>query len=483
MESIRLSFSRRPMLTIALVALAFRLLFLVWGGTGWYVLPQDSLSKIYFYQGYGLCAGYGYVRESQWTKLQELAEKVDDGVRITPGTAGPIDPQKIIPEMLHPPGMAMLVAGIHGLTGRPAEVFVELGGMLLDTLAACLVYWIAATFVSARVGLTAGLVYALYPPLAYASTLEKSSDGLLSAFVIGCLACVLQATRLTGWKRVACWVAGGLVLGAGCYFRPDYLLMPVAIGSALWAYSRRFWPSLLGMLLVQGVAVALLFPWAYRNYQYCGRWIFTSTSVGATLVTGLGEYQNPWSIVALDEARRDEAAAQGMKSPWGPDADAYFRHVFWECVANHPQAYAVAVLKRLPMALAAPQTFGLQNPLKTQRFTAAREQGQDRFQVIASRPFYVLAAYWDWLLMALLGIASLLCTGLMLICERHRFALMLLLLSPHLYSIGAHSLTHMEPRFLLPSMFCFLLGLAYVLCRGWRNGPAVDPCAGHGNPD
>ena len=98
----------------------------------------------------------------------------------------------------------------------------------------------------------------------------------------------------------------------------------------------------------------------------------------------------------------------------------------------------------------------------------ARKHGRDLFDVIKSQPFYVLAAYWDWLLMGAIGFASLLCSIFMAMREWRQFGLILLLLSPHLYSIGTHILIHSDTRYLLPSMFSFLIGLGYVLSRGWR---------------
>ena len=129
----------------------------------------------------------------------------------------------------------------------------------------------------------------------------------------------------------------------------------------------------------------------------------------------------------------------------------------------------MSVAKRLPLAVVAPQTFGFNNPLKTVRFSEELEKGRDRFEVVLSKPLYILKAYWEWLLMGLVGFASSLSSLFMVICERRRFGLVFLLLSPHLYSIGTHLLMYYEPRYVLPSMFSFLIGLAYVLSRGWQD--------------
>ena len=45
---------------------------------------------------------------------------------------------------------------------------------------------------------------------------------------------------------------------------------------------------MLAMAIIQSIVFILLTPWAYRNHEICGRWIFTSTATGWTLVGGLG---------------------------------------------------------------------------------------------------------------------------------------------------------------------------------------------------
>src|SRR5262245_56288086 len=90
----------------------------------------------------------------------------------------------------------------------------------------------------------------------------------------------------------------------------------------------------------------------------------------------------------------------------------------------------------------------------------------------------MLAAYWDRLAMALVTLACTIGTCAMLVLERHRAADLLLVISPHVYSIGVHLLTHVEPRYLLPSMSLWLIGLAYVIARGWRRHESVRSARG-----
>lgn len=453
---------------VVAVAAATRLAFILWGATGWMVEPIDSMSSRDFRAGYALDAGYGYVAGDGPARahLDDLYRRATAGeIRVEPATAGPLPADGARPETWHPPGLPLLVAVVHRLLGIPADLPIEVIGLVLDSLAAALVFWIGRTVFSPRVGLIAGLLYGLFPPLAYWSTVARATVGLLGVFVAGVLACVVQAGRSTGRRAIGWYVAAGAVLGVGCYIRPDYFLLPVAMGAALAIVTRRPLRAAAAALVMQGVAVLVLFPWAWRNHEVCGRWVFTTTSVGATLLSGLGQFNNPWGFGATDMDRGREAAALGLPEPWVPEADLHFREVFHRSVRERPGAYAWSVLRRLPLALATPYEWGFRNPLRTQRFEQARAGGEDQYGVLRARPFYVLTAYWDRLVMSGLSLLGAIAAIVLLVVERRRLGVVLLVLSPHLYSIGAHLLTFLEPRLILPSVFAWLLAAAFVLAR------------------
>jgi 4-amino-4-deoxy-L-arabinose transferase-like glycosyltransferase len=430
---------RRRLVLVAAVALTLRLLCVAWSTSGWHVLRQDAMSENYFAQGYALAAGEGY-----------------------------LDQTRSSPEMLHPPGMALVVAALHLMTGGRADVPAQLLGALLDSASALLLAWLVSVTLGLGAGTAAGLAYAGWPPAIWAAAGARGPEGLMPIFVLGALACSYQATHRRG-VRAWGWGAGaGLLVGAGSYLRPDYLFLPVALGAGLWAWRRRPVRALATAALAQAVALLLLVPWAWRNHELSGRWIFTSTSVGATLITGLGEFHNVWGFGYTDEDRAREAFAQGIESPWSPEADAYFRGVFRKAVAEHPGAYAKAVLLRVPLGIAAPQSFGFDNPGKTETFTSARYGGKDRFEIVRQRPLYILAAYWDVLLVAALNVLGAAACIWMFAAERER-GLVFLLLCPHLYGIGSHLLTHFEPRFILASAFVLTTGIGWAAARWWSS--------------
>jgi 4-amino-4-deoxy-L-arabinose transferase-like glycosyltransferase len=463
----------RRWITVLIIAGLVRAGFLIgtWGGVCASV--DTVMVRHYLRDGYAMAAGYGYIEGdgSAGEHLWGLYERVKSGnMRVTPEVAGALPREGARPVTLHPPGMALLVAWINLVLGIRADVPIQLLGLVLDCLAAGLLYRLVSTSLSERVGYLAGLLYAMFPPLAFAS-ISKMPDGFLSLFVLATLACFLQTLRIRGRRVVGWCVISGLALGLGCYLRPDYLYLPVFLGLGLWVCTRRLIRAVGTALLVQVVALAVLLPWAYRNHSLCGRWIFTSTALGGVLINGLGSFHNPWGFGYTDEDRTQEAAAQGIPSSWTPEADLYFRSLFWQSIKAQPRAYALSILRRLPLVLAPPYDCGYANPWKTQSFTEHRKVDMDRYEVLGTRPLYVLAAYWDRLLMGAVSLLSLAGVMALFIGEWRRAGLVLLLLCPHVYSIVAHLPVFVTPRFILPSMFCWLIGLAYLLSRGWRHTP------------
>lgn len=470
-------------LAIFALALLVRLLMVLWSQTGPYVEAPTGMSSLYFRQGYAIAAGHGFVvGEGQGNLyLKEMQRRVESGAAVArPGAFGPAPPG-IYPDTLHPPGMSILVATLHRLLEMPADIPLQLLGAILDSLAAVIVYWIATQVLGPRAALLSGMLYALFLPQAWAATGAQMPDGLIGPFIVAMLAAILVATSSTDWRAWRWYMLAGLALGLGSYLRPDYLLAPVAMFPFLWLFLRRFFTAAIGSILVLSVALALLSPWAYRNHSLFDRWIFTSSGAGATLVTGLGEFKNPWGFGPTDVDRHEEAARQGFRSAWVPEADQYFRQIWWQAIQDDPGAMAVAVAKRLPLGLAPPYSFGFDNPLKTQTFTDVREQGQDRYQIILSRPFYVLAAYWDVLIIAAFNGIALLASIYWLLTDRKRWRLILLLLSLHIYSIAIHLLIHMEPRFLLPSNFVLLFAVAWLLAEPRRVALELRPAETSGN--
>jgi hypothetical protein len=455
--------TRSRVLWIIFATLVVRLAIVAWFESGFSVMPQPFLSERYFQEGYAISAGWGYSTGSddayaKATPLQKAVERGEVGGRLTvPRPAG------FYGETLHPPGMALLVAAMHTIFGGAAKIPTMILGALLDTFAAIVLFWMVKTAWSERVGFLTALTYALFLPQAYAATAGLSPDGLETFFVIAAFACVIRAVRTIERRRYYWFVCAGLLIGLGGFLRPDYDLLALGLFPFLWLYFNDGWQAAKATLLMTVITYVTLLPWAYENHKLYGRWIFTSTAVGSTMMEGLGEFRNPWGFSSSDVELSREAQKHGFASAWSPEGSDYFNAKFIAAVEQHPLAYVVSVAKRLPLAFAPAYQFGYANPLKTKAFSQQRASGLDRYEAVLKNPLYVVAAYWDALLFAGISIVFLGCSVYMLWSERRELPLVALLMAPHLYGIGVHIVSELEPRYLLPSMFSLMIGFAYFI--------------------
>lgn len=457
------------MLWVFGTALLVRLCMALWIVSGIHVLRDSAMVADYFERGYALSAGWGYVHAvadlpaNVIDPLKVLKARVDAHELNASPESVELAPARLVESFaLHPPGLPLLIAGLHRTFGGPVDLHVRVLGALLDSLAAVVVWRVGSQWLGQAVGLYAGMAYALFLPTAYASVCNLP-DGMFSLFVAGSLLLATRCLKASRRKAAGYAAAAGLVLGIGSYFRPDYVLLPAAMFLGFWLCTKHLLRSVAWALTMQLAVAAALAPWAWRNYEQFDRWIFTSTSPGATLIGGLGAFQNPWGFQAPDAHRFQLAREAGLGNPFSPEADMHFRQLFWSSVREHPVAYAGSVVRRLPLALFPPASWGYDNPAKGSSFADLRASGVDRYQAITRHARYILAAYWDVVLVSVAFAAMTVCVLVMVWRERRHWPIIVLLMVPHLYSIASHALVHVEPRYMLPSIFCWVLAAGYVI--------------------
>jgi 4-amino-4-deoxy-L-arabinose transferase-like glycosyltransferase len=253
--------SRRLLAVVLLMALAVRL---GWGITR----PNDA-------------AAIGKLPDQR--EYLELGENLRHGnglVMHDPRFAGPVYAYRT-------PGYPFLIA----LCGAK-PVVVRCAQALLDTSTVLAIYLLARRWMSAGWGVAAATGVAINPYQIYFSGLILS-ETLFTAML--CWAMVLMARRRYSF--------GALLLALSIVVRPSALLMPpIVVGVASLLNSEIPKPYVgLRTLYVAMVACVLtviaLLPWAARNKQLLGRWIWTTTNGGITLYDGL----NPNATGASDQ--------------------------------------------------------------------------------------------------------------------------------------------------------------------------------------
>ena len=345
-------------------ALLARVVLALLAGTPGFRNPSQNMSIVFVKGGYALAAGLGYVKgksdSPSAAAISELSNKGERGQAIGPADGASVPRDSLRPITIHPPGWSLIGVGLHRLTGLPISKLMRALGIIVDSAAAVLVYFLVlACLGQPKVAVAASLFYALFPPLAWIPA-ALYPPAFTNFFVILITYLIVLAVGSSWRRQIRLFACVGVLQGLAAYFRADYLLLAPFLALGLWAASRQFWPSLaagVGMLLI---SVLVLLPWGYRNHAAYGRWNLTCTTFGGTAINGLAMYPNPWGFQAGDENRAKEAAAHGIDDPFGPAGDVYFRGVLARVISEHPLAYAKIVARRLVEGVTAPHEWGLQ---------------------------------------------------------------------------------------------------------------------------
>jgi len=183
-----------------------------------------------------------------------------------------------------PPLYPYLLSGLYGLFGSSIQA-VQILQSMLGVVTAGVVLVIGRRVWSPTVGLTAGLITALWPVLPFFETqlLAETWTTLLTLIALERLLLRNKhAWTLPGWGRTA---VAGLLFGVAALGRPNILLLIPAV--ALWASWERGRPRRwrTGLVIVAFAGLPILMP-LLRNASLTGELVPISANLGANLVTG-----------------------------------------------------------------------------------------------------------------------------------------------------------------------------------------------------
>jgi 4-amino-4-deoxy-L-arabinose transferase-like glycosyltransferase len=249
------------------------------------------------------------------------------------------------PEIFQPVGGGALLAGVWEITGSEYYLPMQILQAVLDALCALLVFRISLRLFKRRgAALAAAALYALYPPVAWQTTVMYV-DFWAVEFTIAIVACYQQ---VIGSARPWRWlVACGLLTGAGVYFRPTLVLLPavLALATVFGAGWRR---ALARALVPTAIALVLLIPWTIRNYNLFHTFTFTRTALGDTMWSGLGEVPNNFGARVDDLFTAKEVyKLRPDLSPYSPKWDNFvLKRFVIPTIEHHPLYYAKLVGRR-----------------------------------------------------------------------------------------------------------------------------------------
>jgi 4-amino-4-deoxy-L-arabinose transferase-like glycosyltransferase len=286
-----------------------------------------------------------------------MTARYDDaalGILSGDGVLYPTEPDPARTGLLaRPPGYALYLAAVFRVLGH--DLFAaQLVQNALTALCCVLLALAAARLVSLRVGIVGGLIAAISPQLGFASNLVlPDALSALPLLIALLLLTAAHPDRRGGWW----WSAlAGAAVGAGCWLRPNVVLLPGLLGLLLLLISRDRRRAL-GHAVALGLAsVLVVIPITVRNWAIFHELVPISTNGGLTFWQGaadaggkeVGAFKRD-KLVMLEEAARygKPEYAQWWAEPDGiwRDGERYRRG--WEVIRANPGRYARLMVRRM----------------------------------------------------------------------------------------------------------------------------------------
>lgn len=182
------------------------------------------------------------------------------------------------------PGFPILMAVVYKFFG-PSEAAVRGVNLVLDSLSALFVFFLAIELFRTAIAVIAGLLAALSPQLAYYSSIPLADPVAVGPILLA-LYFFIRAWKRPRLRTVA--VAGALI-GVSCWLRANALLLAPFLALLIPLLFERGRRLSLAAALVGATAIVIA-PITIRNYLVFGRFIPLSLSTGLTLVEGIGVY-------------------------------------------------------------------------------------------------------------------------------------------------------------------------------------------------
>jgi 4-amino-4-deoxy-L-arabinose transferase-like glycosyltransferase len=399
---------------------------------------------------------HNIVADGHWFQINERASDFanDPRYKQTGGLPHLIEPADVNlkyadahplwqPEVYEPVGESVVLAGLWEVTGSERFLPEQILRIVLDALAALLVYRIAMRlFKRRRAALLAAALYAVYPPIAH-MTISPYEDFWAIDITIAIVATYLEAVHSS--HRWHWLVACGVITGLGCYFRPNVLILPAILALALVPRTgvRR---ALRDGLAVTALAALLLVPWTIRNYDVFHRFV-PVRGIGFAMWEGLGEAHNSFGAVLNEEVVIAEVKkAHPNLVVESPAWDAVLKHWAVQAIEHHPLFYLELLGHRTVFA-----TLWSFDPSWMHKGTVSPLSYRGSLlSYVATRPADLLQVALAPAVFAF----AMLALGL---TWRRRRAQHAVLIAVVLATLVPYILIHVEPRYLPPASFAYLI--------------------------
>jgi hypothetical protein len=212
-----------------------------------------------------------------------------------------------VPEVFRTLGYPAFLAFCQTLFGtNPLWIVVMQSGLYLASV------WLLWRVVARVFGATAGLAFlvltACYPFVAQSASLVSAE--IPGAFLLALALYCLAQRATTPWLAAA-----GASIGASAYFRPNILLLSVAIAAACLLVNRRFYRGAFALVVMSGVVILPLMIYNYRSFGVFSPTLPSQGGPGIVLFFGSWESRVPHEWVhqySMTEREFPELESTGL---------------------------------------------------------------------------------------------------------------------------------------------------------------------------
>lgn len=248
------------------------------------------------------------------------------------------------PTAFRPPLYPLFLAGVYKVFGVHVTL-ARLSGACLGALAVVLLVALTSMLWGRRIGLVAGMLAAVFPPLVMAST-ALMSEALAVPLELAALAAVVayRRTRWTGWA-----VLGGGALGAAVLTRPNVAVLVVPMVWLVLVRPRR-WRPIAAALAIVLTGTLVTVPWLVRDRLVFHQWVPLTTQTGVVVA---GTYNHTSATYRADPAawipfpwdKADAALVAKHRSAREPELSSLLQSSAATYARTHPGYVAEVVFQ------------------------------------------------------------------------------------------------------------------------------------------
>ncbi len=313
---------------------------------------------------------------------------------------------------------------------------------VLGSISAALVAWAATRLVSARAGLVAGGMLALYAPAIFLDSLLQKS--VLDVFFVSAATAVIAALSTGSGQRRRLWGALGIAIGALSLTRENALVLVPIIGAWAWfnAPVARLPRAAAVGLFAAGLAL-VLGPVALRNAAVGGGVYLTTSQFGPNFYIGNhegadGSYaalrfgRGSPEFERLDATELAERAAGRQLTPG--EVSQYWTGRAWSFITGQPGAWLQLMGRKMALLINVDEAIDTESQVSYAEWSwPLRVLGPvTHFGVLVPLALLGVWATWSqrrtlWVLYAM-GIALAASTVAFYVFARYRFPLVPLLI-------------------------------------------------------